>query len=162
MGVGVSALVPLIVLFGAFFGGCGRCFGVSWVICRLGEKLGSKSILRLQNSGVGFGVGFGFPVGGLVGCRCGVSTLSSRLLATAETSVLAISRLTVSNCGWGLPKVLQQLRQGFRRRLSVFGGACNGGGVVWRSRFRRFPCCLSSWLGVWLWLSVDGCRPVAV
>lgn len=57
-----------VALFGAFFWGCGRRFGVLWVICRLVGKFGLKSILRLQNRGVGFVVGLGFPVGGLVGC----------------------------------------------------------------------------------------------
>ena len=63
------------------------------------------------------------------GCWWGVSTLSVRLLATAAMSVLSLSWLTASNCGKGLLKVLQQLRQRFRRWLSVFGGACDGGGV---------------------------------
>ena len=67
MGVGVSAVAPPIVNPEALFGGCGRCFGVSWVICRLVGKFGLKSILRLQNRDVGFVVGLGFPVGGRVG-----------------------------------------------------------------------------------------------
>ena len=61
-----------ITHFGAFFGGCERCFGFSWVICRLGGKFGSQSILRLQNRWRVFVVGLGFPVWGfggvLVGC----------------------------------------------------------------------------------------------
>ena len=86
MGVGVSAFVPLIwsllpavqsiVNSGAFFGGCGRCFVVSWIICRLAVKFGLKSILRPQNRCVGFVVGLGLPVGGLVGVWWGVGTLS--------------------------------------------------------------------------------------
>ena len=90
MGVGVSAFVPLIwsllpavpliVNSEAFFGGCERCFVVSWVICQLVGEFGSQSILRLHNRCVGFVVGLGFPVGGLVGvlvgCWWGVGTLS--------------------------------------------------------------------------------------
>ena len=77
MGVGVSAFVPLIwsllpavqsiVNSGAFFGGCERCFGVSWIICQHGGKFGLKSILRLHNRCVGFVMGLGFPVGGFGG-----------------------------------------------------------------------------------------------
>ena len=52
-GWGYPHLFPLIVHFGAFFGGCGRFFGVSWIICRLGGKLGLQSILRLQIVGLG-------------------------------------------------------------------------------------------------------------
>ena len=54
-------------------------------------------------------------------CWWGVGTLSVRLLATAAMSVLSLSWLTASNCGKGLPKVLQQLRKGFRRS---FGFRC--------------------------------------
>ena len=72
----MSAVVPSIVNSGAFFGGCERCFGVSWIICQHGGKFGSQSLLRLHNRGVGFVVALAFPVGGLVGVWWGVGTLS--------------------------------------------------------------------------------------
>lgn len=82
MGVGVSAVVPPIVNSGAFFGGCERCFGVSWIICRLVGKFGLQSILRLQIGVLGLWWGLVSLLGGVGG-------------------VLALSRLTASNCGWG-------------------------------------------------------------
>ena len=50
----------------------------------------------------------------LSGVWWGVGSLSVRLLATAARGVLSLLWLTASNCGNGLPKVLQQLRQGFQ------------------------------------------------
>lgn len=109
-----------------------------------------------------FVVGLGFPVGGLVGCWWGVSSLSARLLATAARGVLSLSWLTASNCGKWLPKVLQQLRQGFRRWLSVFG-ACNGGGSV-AVLARWLPVLLSPLGGcpfcLWCCVRVAPCCPV--
>lgn len=78
----VSAVVPPIINSGAFFGGCERFFGVSWIICLGGGKFGLQSILRLQNRWCVFVVGLGFPVWGFGG-------------------VLAGSCLTASNCGKG-------------------------------------------------------------
>ena len=147
MGVGVSAVVPLIwgllpavpsiVNSGAFFGGCERCFVVSWIICQHGGKFGSQSILRLHNRCVGFVVGLGFPVGGLVGVLVGCWHSLG---------------LTASNCGKGLPKVLQQLRQRWRLGGCRFSGALVtvaglDGGARFCPGFRRLA----------RWLSAGGC-----
>lgn len=91
--------------------------------------------------------------------------------------VLSLSRLTASNCGKGLPKVLQQLRQGFRRSgfrrclarwlsvlLSLLGGCpfflgcCVRVAPVARSAFPGRCRICSGCLSVWGFGSVCGCR----
>lgn len=129
-------------------------------------KFGLQSILRLQIGVLGLWWGWVSLLGGFGG---GVG------------GVLSLSRLTASNCGKGLPKVLQQLRQGFRRSgfrrclarwlsvlLSLLGGCpfflgcCVRVAPVARSAFpgrcRICSGCLSVWgfvsarVGVWLWV----------
>lgn len=115
------------------------------------HKFGSQSILRLQNRGVFWG-GVGFSCwGGLVGCW---QSLGS----------------TASNCGKGLPKVLQQLRQGCRicsavgsvMLVTVAGlgsvpVAFRLGSVAVRPGCPCLACC-PAWLGFVLRCCVSGCR----